>query len=91
MRGMTGPLLSASWGFDVPAFLNPVTQLHAREMVLPEEHADVIRGLAGKGGGGGNTYNITAMDSQSFHDFLRRNQGPLLKVLADASENRRKG
>jgi tape measure domain-containing protein len=41
---------SASAGFDIPAGLSPLTQLHEREMVLPEEHADTIRSLGGGSG-----------------------------------------
>ena len=37
---------SAAMGYDIPAGLNPLTQLHEREMVLPAKHADVIRGMA---------------------------------------------
>jgi len=45
--------MSAAKGYDVPAGVNPTTQLHQREMVLPEKYADVIRGLDGRGGGRG--------------------------------------
>lgn len=41
---------SAEGGFDIPAGVNPVTQLHEKEMVLPKAQAEVIRDLA-KGGG----------------------------------------
>jgi len=34
-----------------PAGVNPTTQLHQREMVLPEKYADVIRGLDGRAAG----------------------------------------
>ena len=34
---------SAAGGYDIPAGMNPVTQLHAREMVLPAEHASSFR------------------------------------------------
>jgi len=44
---------SAEGGYDIPSGTNPVTQLHEREMVLPKEQADVIRGLASNGGSGG--------------------------------------
>lgn len=57
------PMASASAGFDIPAGVNPITQLHQREMVLPAKHADVIRSLAdGQGGadGGGVVH---------FHDY----------------------
>lgn len=37
---------SAAGGFDVPRGLNPLTQLHEEEMVLPARHANVIRDLA---------------------------------------------
>jgi len=44
---------SAEGGFDIPAGVNPVTQLHEKEMVLPKAQAEVIRNLAsGKGGAG---------------------------------------
>jgi hypothetical protein len=41
---------SAAAGYDVPPGVNPLTQLHEEEMVLPAEYANVIRGLAGAGG-----------------------------------------
>ncbi len=44
---------SAAGGYDIPAGMNPMTQLHEREMVLPAKHADVIRELADGGGRGG--------------------------------------
>lgn len=43
-------LLSARNGFDIPAGLNPVTQLHEREMVLPAAQADAVRDMASGGG-----------------------------------------
>ena len=42
---------SAAGGWDIPAGLNPMAQLHEQEMVLPAEQANVIRNLAGNGGG----------------------------------------
>lgn len=44
---------SARAGFDIPAGSNPLTQLHEREMVLPQKYADVVRGLAEGDGGRG--------------------------------------
>ena len=44
---------SASGGYDIPAGVNPMTQLHQREMVLPAHIADPLReSLAGGGGVG---------------------------------------
>ena len=48
----------AAGGFDIPSGLNPVTQLHEKEMVLPSQYADVIRGLANNGGVSGDGINI---------------------------------
>jgi hypothetical protein len=42
-------LMVARAGYDVPAGLNPITQLHSREVVLPEKLGDVIRGMASRG------------------------------------------
>lgn len=43
---------SAAGGWDIPAGINPLTQLHENEMVLPAEHAQTIRDMAGQGGRG---------------------------------------
>lgn len=50
-------IASASGGYDIPAGVNPLTQLHEQEMVLPKEHANTIRNLKEGGGSGGNTIN----------------------------------
>ncbi len=47
-------IASAAGGYDIPAGVNPLTQLHEREMVLPARHADTIRRLGSMGDGGGN-------------------------------------
>lgn len=55
---MQGDTAFAAAGFDVPAGVNPVTQLHEKEMVLPAQYADVIRGLANNGGVSAGGINI---------------------------------
>lgn len=51
---------SASGGFDIPAGVNPLTQLHAEEMVLPSSIANPLRGMLSEGGGGGSgPMNVT--------------------------------
>lgn len=45
VMGMQSNVPSAAGGFDIPAGLNPLTQLHEREMVLPAKEADTIRSL----------------------------------------------
>lgn len=72
-------IFSAEGGFDIPAGVNPLVQAHAREMILPAKHADVIRSLAdGRGGaGGGDTHNwhIKALDGPSFERWLKAGGG----------------
>jgi hypothetical protein len=51
-----GLIASAAGGFDIPAGLNPIAQLHQREMVLPAHIADPFRSFLadyGRGGGAG--------------------------------------
>lgn len=82
-----GAGLAAEKGFDIPAGMNPVTQLHQKEMVLPAEQADVIRGMAARPGQqqeAGN-YTIVANDPASFMDFLRRNPASLAEGVRYAS------
>ena len=66
---------TAAGGYDIPANVNPITQLHAREMVLPANLADSVRNMAGKGGaqssGQAVTLNINTLDSASFSSYLR--------------------
>ena len=75
-------LFSASQGFDVPGGLNPVTQLHEREMVLPAEQADVIRGMAS---GGSPTIKLNAVPMKG--GFLMMHKNELAKVIKDLHRN----
>jgi hypothetical protein len=81
-----GAGLAAEQGFDVPQGMNPVTQLHQKEMVLPAKQADVIRDMADNGapGSGGDTFHISAHDAPSFMEFLRRNPGALAEGIRNA-------
>lgn len=47
------PAALAESGYDVPAGISPVTKLHPREMVLPQDIADGMRSLISGGGRGG--------------------------------------
>lgn len=51
---MVGGRYSAAGGFDIPSGVNPLTQLHQKEMVLPAEYADVIRGISRGGSSSSN-------------------------------------
>ena len=85
------PMASAAGGFDIPSGVNPITQLHQREMVLPQQYADVIRGMAGGSGSGmGDIHvNVSAMDAHSFKGWLQNNGGGdvIMQHLASANRN----
>lgn len=49
VAGLVGNIASASGGYDIPAGINPMTQLHEEEMVLPKPYANVIRDMASSG------------------------------------------
>ena len=68
---------SARAGFSVPAGVNPLTQLHEQEMVLPKEEAAAVRRMAGRGGGGqAPQIHIHATDAKSFErQLMDRNSG----------------
>lgn len=95
MALVIGSMHSAEGGFDIPAGINPVTRLHSKEMVLPAQYADVIRGMSGKNGSGasgstGSTaYNVsvTAMDGLSVRRFMNQHKTELMKALRDATRN----
>lgn len=86
VAGLAGKIKSARGGYDIPSGVNPITQLHEDEMVLPAQHANTIREL-GKStfnsgmsdqadmsavGEGGSTFNIQAWDSRDIKRFMRK-------------------
>jgi hypothetical protein len=81
---MAYDVFSAEGGFDIPAGLNPMTQLHEREMVLPASIAEPLRsGLAGNNRQGGDIH-IHAVDAASFQRLLLNNKSALAKALRGA-------
>lgn len=83
--GLAGKIKSARGGYDIPAGVNPVTQLHEEEMVLPKQHANTIRALGknltSDGGIGGNSnmdqpiypsLTIQAWDSKDVKRFFKK-------------------
>lgn len=77
------PMASARNGFDIPAGVNPVTQLHEKEMVLPEAQANAVRSMADGGGTGGQTINYHDYSGKLSQDEIRRNARVIAKVLQD--------
>lgn len=88
-----GTMASAAGGYDIPAGVNPITQLHAREMVLPARQADVIRRMADEGGGDARPIevhvhqNIHAWDSVDARRALMDNQPALIEAIKNAHRN----
>jgi len=76
VMGMSSSVPSARSGFDIPAGINPLTQLHEKEMVLPEAQADAVRSMAGGQGGAPIIIPTTG------GDFIHKDQlASLLKKL----------
>lgn len=81
---------SAEGGFDIPSGVNPVTQLHQNEMVLPAHIAQPLRDGLSKGGlkGGGDVHiHVSAMDNRSVKKFMIDNQDSLVAALKSANRN----
>lgn len=86
IKGATSSIPSAAGGFDIPSGLNPITQLHEREMVLPAKYADAIRGMAagGSSGGGDIHMHVHTQSTQDFAQFIARNShtlGPAVRRM----------
>ena len=80
--------VSAAGGYDIPAGINPVVQTHAREMILPAKHADVIRSLADNGAGGGSG-DVHFHGTPLRGGFFMAHQDDLVKAIRDAQKGRR--
>jgi hypothetical protein len=82
------PAVAAAGGFDIPSGMNPITQLHQEEMVLPARLANAVRGMAGGSGGGThNHYHIDGViDGASAKRFFLDNQDHLATALHRAHQ-----
>lgn len=80
---------AAAKGYDIPAGVNPLTQLHEKEMVLPQGQADVIRDMADNGGAGGSPVHIhiNALDAKGVARLFHENGGALVKALKSQGRN----
>ena len=88
---------SAEGGFDIPSGVNPLTQLHSREMVLPAPLADTVRDAmtnhsgAGSSGEGGEThhhynFNVHSMDSSDVGKFFNKHAPRLVRALHEETK-----
>ena len=83
--GIMSPYIAAaaaSGGFDIPAGTNPITQLHAQEMVLPAHLAEKVRGMTS--GGGSTNISIHALDTKS---FMSREGRKVIKGLVRSAQS----
>jgi hypothetical protein len=87
VAAMTGKVASARGGYDIPRGINPLTQLHEQEMVLPKEDANVIRSLRDGGDSvgtkGGDQFNVTihAIDAPGIKRLFMNNGGAIADAL----------
>ena len=83
---------AASGGYDIPRGVNPVTQLHQEEMVLPAHLANPLRDSLASGGGaagGGDVHlHVHTMDVKGVRDWMKKNASSVI-VPAVRDINRR--
>lgn len=85
-----GKIGSAEGGYDVPAGVNPVMQLHGGEMVLPPHLSNMFRAIAGDGAGPGAGAAAGARASEGRirgmppHEWLMVHRGDLVAALRSA-------
>lgn len=91
VSGMGSKVKSASKGFDIPKGVNPMTQLHEEEMVLPSHLANPLRSLLNGGAPAGNQgegsvfapqLNINAINSRDVVRALKQDN-VLYKAMKD--------
>lgn len=81
------PAASASGGYDIPGTINPIVQAHAREMILPAKHADVIRDMADNGGAAGPSV-VVNVKGVPVGDFLMVHRNELHRALTSAMRDK---
>lgn len=79
--GLGSGIKSAAGGFDVPAGLNPMTQLHGSEMVLPADIANPLRDSLRGGGTTGRdvVVNLQGVSAGEFFIAVRKDLVAALK------------
>lgn len=102
VSAIVGKVASARGGYDIPAGVNPMTQLHEEEMVLPKQHANTIRALgksvmgdgsmpvaqaSGVGGGDINNFNFQSWDSKDLRRFMKKHGRELAGGLKGYGRN----
>lgn len=77
---LAGLAFSAKGGWDSVPFDGAMTSLHKGEMVLPQNLAEKVRNMTETKPSQNITYNINAMDAQSFKSFASKNKSILFNT-----------
>lgn len=75
---------SARGGYDIPSGINPLTQLHENEMVLPADIANPLRENLGAGGGDWHV-SISAIDGPSVQRMVE--SPSFIRAIKEARRN----
>jgi hypothetical protein len=81
VMALGGKIPSAAKGWSIPAGVNPITQLHEQEMVLPAAESNVIRSLAERGGAGAGGNVTVELRGASAGEFFISNKRELAEAL----------
>lgn len=102
VSAIVGKVASARGGYDIPSGVNPMTQLHEEEMVLPKQHANTIRALGKSVMGDGSMaqqpaysadvgtmpqVNIQTWDSKDLKRFMKKHGRELASGLKGYNRN----
>lgn len=83
--GLSARVPSAERGWSIPAGVNPLTQLHEQEMVLPKAEANAVRDMAG--GGGGSQLPQIVLQGYRHGNFFITEIAALAKALEHGQRN----
>ena len=90
-QAWVGAALSAARGYDIPRGVNPITQLHQEEMVLPAHLANLLREQLTEGGGmGGDAHlhvHAAYLDRRALERMFSDNGPALAKALREQVRN----
>lgn len=89
VMGFAKNIASASGGYDIPSGVNPMTQLHQNEMVLPAHLAERVRSMTDSGNKGGGSMHLTinAVDAKSVKQLIKQNGTAVAEALRNQARN----
>ena len=90
VMGFAANVASAEGGYDIPAGISPMTQLHEKEMVLPAHIATPLRESIAGGGVGSSapmSFTVNAIDSRGVREFFNQHGGAIVEALHGQRRN----